>query len=374
MPRKVLGLAPVGQPHQVEVVTRALDQFLEPRPPRRLEGEEALARLRTLLRDDDVPPDPPEEALPHRILVMWRLARATSRLLGICAEDEALDAATEIQPSPWTEAAKPRLLPSQQAVLRRASAADIIALFGGGLPLLPPEEREIATRWCKAMAIMAADLGIERTEEGRDGLAGVLHPRTAAHSGVTETHVLAVEELLIDEAQKLIVECGERTAIDHFRNRYGFARKEAIGLIRLARADAMHVGGSSVEEDRALMIAQLKDLIARAKEEMNSDKELKALKQLAAIQGLTRTEPEDRAADFARVIEAIAIRQDRALEAPRTVTLKPAASVEDAAYTVLPTPEVDPATPYDEDDRNPANLQIPYDEDEEALAEYDKEN
>jgi hypothetical protein len=346
----------VGQPHQVEVSTQALDRFLEPRPPRRLEGEEALARLRAIM-SDNLPPAPEDEDLPHRILVMWRLARASARVLGICAEDESLDQATEIQPSPWHVSVRPRLSPAQQQVLRRSSAADMISLFHDGLPLLPPDDYETAKRWCSAMSLLARDLGIERTLEGQLGLQGVLHPKTCAWSGVTEEQVLAIEELLIDEAQKLIVESGERAAIEHFRTRYGFARKEAIGLIRLARADALAVGGSSVEEDRAIMVANLKDLIARAKEEMNSDKELKALKQLAAIQGLTRTEPEDRASDFMKVIAAVAQRQDRALEAPRRPLQLPAhistAEPALAEYTV-----VEPKDDYDED----------------ALAEYDMEN
>lgn len=343
----------MAQSHQIEVVTAALDQFLEPRPPRKLEGEEALARLRAVLRDD-TPPAPADEDLPHRILVMWRLARCAARVLGICAEDEHLDAATEITPSPWHDSVRPRLSPAQQVVLRRSSAADMIALFSEGLPLLPPDLDEHARRWCGAMSLLARDLGIERTPEGLAGLKGLLHPKTCQFAGVTEQQILSLEELLIDEAQKLIIECGERAAIDHFRNRYGFARKEAVGLIRLARADALAMGGSSVEEDRAIMVANLKDLIGRAKEEMNSDKELKALKQLAAIQGLTRTEPEDRAADFMKVIAAVAQRQDSALEAPKKLKQLPAPAPRLAEYTVVEPEE--------------------YDEDAEALAEFDKEN
>ena len=343
----------MAQPHQIEVVTQALDRFLEPRPPRKLEGEEGLARLRAIMRDD-VPPAPSEENTPHRILVLWRLARASALLLGICAEDEHLDAATEITPSPWHVRVRPRLAPAQQAVLRRSSAAEMIALFGEGLPLLPPDDPGEARRWCSAMSLLARDLGIERTREGQLGLQGLLHPKTCQFAGVTEEQILSIEELLIDEAQKLIIECGERAAIEHFRNRYGFARKESVGLIRLARADALAMGGSSVEEDRAIMVANLKDLIGRAKEEMNSDKELKALKQLAAIQGLTRTEPEDRAADFMKVIAAVAQRQDTALTAPKPMKQLAAPAPRLAEYIVVAPEE--------------------YDEDAEALAEFDKEN
>src|SRR5690349_115869 len=228
----------MAQQHQVEVVTQALDRFLEPRPPRKLEGEEGLARLRAIFAKD-CPPAPSDENLPHRILVFWRLARAVCMVAGICAEDEPLDGATEIHPNPWTVGLRLRLAPSQVVLLRRSSTADLIGIFADrneekvGLPLLPPDDYDTAKRWVAAMSLLARDLGIERTIEGQQGLQGVLHPKTCAWSNVTPEQILAVEELLIDEAQKLIVESGERAAVEHFRSRYGFARKEAIGLMRL---------------------------------------------------------------------------------------------------------------------------------------------
>lgn len=335
----------MSQHHKVEVKTEALDAFLELRPPRRLEGEELLASLRRLLRDG-TPPMPPEEFYPQRIMVMWRLTRTLARVLSICAEDEPLDSATEMEQSPWHHPTKPSLSAGQQELVRRASKHEIAALCKDGLSLLPPDDLDACKRWCGVMQVIATDLGIERTLEGREGLLGLLHPATAQYAGVTDRQVLAMEELMIDEAGALIVDVGERATTGHFREKYGFSRKEALGLVRLARADALRAAGSSVDEDRALMIANLKDLVARAKEEMNQERELKALKQLAAIQGLTRTEPENLGNDFLRVIAAVATRQDKLIEGQAPKVLEAVAKV----------------TPQE------------YDEDEDALETYDLEN
>jgi len=338
----------MSQQHKVEVTMKALEAFLEPRPPRKLEGQEAIARLREAFRDEELPM-PLEEDAPHRILVMWRICRVLARLTGLCAEDESLDNATELAESPWTEQFKPMLSPSQQDVMRRSQASTVLVEIGPGISLLPPTDREHAKRWCAAVSEIARDLNITGTERGLRGMRGLLHHQTAMHAGVTPKQVLAMEDLLVDEAQDVIVDCGERAAIKHIRDEYGFGRNEAIGLIRLARADALATGGSSVEEDRAIMVAQLKDLVGRAKEEMNIDKELKALKQLAAIQGLTRTDPENLAKDFMQVIAQVAGRQDAALEAPRALEPR---TVDAVAF------------------EHP----VEYDEDAEALEAFDKEN
>ena len=302
------------------------------RPLRILPADEAARRVEELLRPEDQSPEIGDDStLPHRIMVMWRLVRVAARVTGLCAEDETLDQATEIEPDPWTHPIAPPLTPSQQALLRRGAAGALLNCVAKGMSLLPPDDPQEAVNWCQAMTLIAMELNMLTTQDGRIGFNGLLHPKTCQYSGVTIEHILALEELLVDEAQKLIIENGERPAIEHFRVQYSFTRKEAVALIRLARADALTMSGNSVDEDRALMIAQLKDLVARAKEEVNSDRELKALKELAKIQGLTRTAPEDIQRDFMAVIAAVADRQDRrALESPKT---RLPATIE-AEYTV----------------------------------------
>ena len=127
---------------------------------------------------------------------------------------------------------------------------------------------------------------------------------------VSAKAVYRLEELLVDQAQRVLFRHGERGVMDHFRERYGLSRRECLGLVRLARADAVQYGRSSVEDDRSLMVAQLKDYVDRARDASNLDGEMKGLRELARVQGLTRTEPEDKMSEFLGVVRRVSGRQD----------------------------------------------------------------
>lgn len=344
----------MAQRHQVDVATPALDRFLSEPAARQLLGDE----LGRVLSEAFLPPGyeaqyPRQEDLRWRVLVCWRLARGIALVLGLCAEDEPLERAADAEDyaeSPWTFPTAPRLSPSQQQLVRLGEATDMHRLAAGGVTLLPPADPALARAWCPVAAVLAEELGVAASEGGAAGLRGLLDPRTCGHAGVTPKMVVGLEELLVDEAARAILECGERATVEHLRGRYGLARREAAALVRLARADAMRGGSSSVEEDRALMVLMLKDLAARTKEEMNTDKELRVLKELARVQGLTRSEPEDLGRLFAGVIAGVAERQDRRLlESQRRI-------VDADAVDVTPEPAVDSG-----------------DEDPAALAEFDRE-
>lgn len=298
-----------------DLQTLELDTFLEPRAPRRLQGPELLQALRELL---NTAPDnvPIPENHPHRVLACWRIARAMARVVGICAEDETLDGTTSnIEPDPWFIGLKPALTPSQQNLLRKSTAGVLLNVYSRGMvPLLPVANNLSKTeRWFEVACVLASDLGIEKTEHGERGMQGMHSPKTCQYAGVTPKQVLTLEELLVDEAQRLIIRVGERPAVEQFRKRYGFSRSEALALMRLARAEALRMDGSSVEENRAIMVSQLKDFTSRAKQSLNQRDELAALKELGRVQGLTRTEPEDDAKTFFDTIARVAHRQDAKL-------------------------------------------------------------
>lgn len=85
------------------------------------------------------------------------------------------------------------------------------------------------------------------------------------------------------------------------------------------------------------------------------DGEMKAAKQLAMIQGLTRTEPENQAAEFFDVVKRVATRQDAERLDERTLKLLDGQRAEEVEAITIEPAEADP-------------------DDAEALAEFDKEN
>ena len=350
----------MSAPHQPEADAPQLEAFLRGAALRRLQGVERRQALRDLfaearaVRADDFDP----ETKPHRIMVMWRIARTTAITKGLCAEDETLDAATDCDPNPWTEPFRPISAIAASSPLRRARQSHLLRLHseGKGLPLLPPRGDATALeRWCSAASIVAADLGVERSREGLLGLQGLLDPHQCARCDVRSGEVLAFEEMVLIEALDLLLDHGERATIKHYREKFSFSHKEATALVRVVKTQALERSAASIEEKRALMEMRLENYLARCKETMDMDGELKASKQLAMIQGLTRTEPENMAAEFWQVVKQVAQRQDQERLDPATLKLLDGQRVEEVEAIVIEPTEADP-------------------DDAEALAEYDREN
>ena len=351
----------MSQPHQPEPESPRLDAFLRAERWERVRpGREMREWIKAVFAAGRIEPSQTliEENLPHRIMAMWRIVRATAVIKGITSEDETLDSSTEQSPSPWTSPFHPIDTPMRGAALRRQRATKLLTYHaaGAGLPLLPPrDDDEALRRWCYASSLIAADLGIETTPTGRLGLQGLLTPILAAQCDVTDGHVIAFEELIVSAAMTLMLDHGERATISHFREEYGFTRKECIGVIRVAKSTAMEHSAASIEEKRAVAEMRLESIISRAKETLDTGTEMSALKELGKIQGLTRTEPENQAMEFAAVVRRVSKRQDAEILGEDEMKLLDRGRAEEAHPVVL-EPE-----PVDHDDAV-------------ATAEYDKEN
>jgi len=330
------------------IQTNGLDLFLEGERVRRYTPAESLERLKDAFR----PPFPDEQDYPSLVIALWRWTRVVAQTFGRVTDDETLESALEdATPDPWVQELKPIPSPIQRALLRLDSTEILFkAAHMEGLPLLPPgyDENRLAL-WCEAFESVAHDIRLVKAPNGPRTLLFLTNPRSAAQVGITAENILSFEELIIDEAQAAMVRHGERSTMNHFREKYGFSRREALSLVRLARADALIYGKSSIEEDRALMVAQLKDYLSRSQDSMNMADEMRALKELARVQGLTRSEPEDRAQEFLGVIKRVAGRQDAAMLSPH-VAEQFDVDEEDLDLGSLP-PDLQEQAIFDKEDR-----------------------
>jgi len=302
-----------------EIESRALDAFLAPGADdeRLLAPDESAERFRTYFAPPEALLDDPE-LHPRRVVLLWRWARAFCHSVGVLEEDETLEEALETLDDPWYGGVRPRPTPRERALLRLDGTSALYRACSepGGLPILPPgDDRD--GRWVDAFAAVSSDLRLRSAgPRAAEALRPLLDARYAAKVGVTVEQILSLEELAVDEAQRIVLRSGERAAVDHFRERYGLSRREGLGLVRLARADVVLYGRTSIEEDRALMVAQLRDLLDRVRRTMNTAEETRILKELARVQGLTRLEPEDAGSEFLGIVRTVAARQDALPLAP----------------------------------------------------------
>lgn len=293
---------------QPRVSTEAVDAFLREQLERPLLAGDLLRILRGIAAPSEHDP----ALVPYIRLLVWRWCRAAGQAVGRVGEDESLEQAlADSDPCPWTVRLYARPTPTQRALLRQGATSSMYGAVGGeGIALLPPTNGSAAARWCEAFSVVATDLVFKRAPRGPDCLRYLEDPSLAQHIELSEETILAVEEVMVDQAQRVLLRHGHHAVVDHFTERYGLTRREGMSLVLLAKADARLQGKSSVEDDRALMIAQLQGLVDRARESMHTGDELRALRELARVQGLTRTEPEDRGAEFLGVVRRVAGKQD----------------------------------------------------------------
>ncbi|MFG0317742.1 MAG: hypothetical protein ACF8XB_10750 [Planctomycetota bacterium JB042] len=294
----------------------------------------------------------PADLHPFRLRVAWRVSREIARMKTIVALDETLERATAERPDgkdPWLEHCGLRYTDGDAKkssaawrVLRLHSPGTKAAPHGRGLGLLPPPvpeefvedgkvvesydprskaDDEALHRWLEALDIVVRLLGIERgsTENPQQGFLGlryVLDPETVRASWPTRWEVMAFEFHLIEEVLEELTAHGVQAARRKLRDKYWLVDREVSGLVALARSAAAGRVQADLEELRALMVLRLEDLAERARDSLDTRVELNALKQLAIVQGLSKTEPEDAVRDFVDVVAKVSRADKRAVSAP----------------------------------------------------------
>lgn len=232
---------------------------------------------------------------PFRVRAAWRISREVAGHCGLLARDQPfMDLAERfhepltapLAPSDWPDAAIP-LHPGElkngqrEAFTQRASAVS------------------------KALGIVAGS--IEDRQHGRIGLEGMLSPRTLRRAWPSVGSILAFEQYMVTEALELLVDNTVIAFRKHLWRYYGLADREMDVVLSLARQEAVILTEASLDERRALMEIRLDSIICS--EETGNKSRLSAMKQLASIQGLGRSEPEnasrlfiDVVADFSRQV------------------------------------------------------------------------
>jgi len=84
---------------------------------------------------------------------------------------------------------------------------------------------------------------------------------------------------------------------------YGFSLEEVLFLLAYAPMRVSQSIESDIEQDRAMMIVRLEDIIARAREVGNLKAEMNAVKEMSQIQGLTQHDQNVGLGEMIKVVE-----------------------------------------------------------------------
>jgi hypothetical protein len=293
-----------------------------------------------------------DSTLPFRVRVGWRIVREMARLKNLVDENEMLAGGLPWAPCPWTNPtsfffpADPSDMKDQKRYM--SSMWDVVQLVTRspkdpgaypGLPLLPPfppfgsladpddpneevlpekpyqpiEDQGLMS-WIKAAKRISEHYSMEfstddrgRPElylEGRLGLSGILDPVTCRRAFPSRQQIEAFEDMIVSEVITKLQE-GREAAQAHLRKEYGLHPREIKGVMAMALTELRGRCDIDIEEKRSLMEHRLERVAERAGDALDLNSELKALKVLTVVQGLTRTEPEDMGREMVEAMQRV---------------------------------------------------------------------
>lgn len=141
---------------------------------------------------------------------------------------------------------------------------------------------------------------------GYYGFKGITHPRDVIEYWPKRAELLFFEESLLEQLKVLILRQSKRKTRDQMRELLGLQVKEAGALISLAISEAQRHDNEDLETKRFIAEGWLTDYIDRARECGDLNSEMKGLKELAKVQGLTRVEPENQMDIMVQAIATVA--------------------------------------------------------------------
>lgn len=262
-----------------------------------------------------------EDLLPARAFAAWRFVREFLRVQSVLRPDDSLTESVPFDPACdyWTVLRPyvPRGLAPHPAL--RAALEQAAALDPPGLPILPPppppeqigEDGEPLAGYrpgtdARLLAYMDAFEAITRylhlDTSSPLGLRGLASPSLFRLLFPSRAQILATEEYLVGQALDLLVLRGVNDARRQLLETYSLEAHEVLGLIKMANQEATRRTEASLEENKAIMVLRLEEIIRQS---FDPRAKMAALKQLAIVHGFGRMEPEDAAHEFAAVVRRV---------------------------------------------------------------------
>ena len=251
-----------------------------------------------------------DDLVTQRTCVMWRILRAWAVLFDLCGPDLLLGELLRRQ-DPFEPLQVPSIgegelrvaSPRRRRVLRELQETPISLL----LPANTPADDPRRALYCDLLVETAQGLGIpggapESPRLGRYGLRFLAEPAFVVEALPTPHHLVAWEDLILDQTMTQIAERGAYEAAKRLTAQFGIGQREARVLIAAGRARAQHITEAPEEQNRAIAQMRLEAIFSRARE-VDPRVALQSVKQMALIQGLTKAAPDTD--EFREEVEAM---------------------------------------------------------------------
>jgi len=283
-----------------------------------------------------------EDTIGERSLLAWRLTRELARHMGILKGGESLTEAlkpsienldpwtiprppSDEHPSPGSEFVKeivsngaPAVISDLAAFREKVPQEDWVVHEGTpypGVPILPPlshsRESGLFALWTKCVDRLASSMALSSGTTEQPDLAEHALPQLLLkthEAWPSRSQIVSMEEIVTLETVGLMAEKSQWTVMRILGQKFGLMRHEQKAVVEMARLATLSMSNYDVEEARGMMVLRLERYIERCQESMDLRAELAAMKQLAIVQGLARSESGDLLGDFTKVVTNVAAR------------------------------------------------------------------
>ena len=282
------------------------------------------------------------ESLPYRIRCAWRLTRALAEIRGGDPTDPLLEIMKPMNEcvDPWKDPMPDVEFSLADTRGRKACTEQVMNLLSmsfertdPGIAYVPPEGTRMLKVWVEILEILAMDLGIERgsalePDLGRLGLLPLVNPDTARAAWPDWRYLVMWEASLTEQTLEKLTQGAKNskglyTSVrkEFLQHEHGLTVRETNTIMKLAYRLARLHADMDTEDVRAVSVLRLEATLDRARTALDLRSEISTLKQLAIVQGINRTEPQDEVGEFVDIVRKLD-RKDKVL---KTIDVTPVA-------------------------------------------------
>jgi len=260
-----------------------------------------------------------------RLPVAWRVLRVQAALRGILTEPrQLLRDVTNNTPSPWFEPFHFYGAMGSDQMVNSICTEQQLPLLppdipaghrGDAIQTYNPDDDRALDAYVRMTEHITRRLGIARTREGRNGLAGLTNPRLIRAAMPHPIAIMEFEAGLVERTLETLIELGESEARAELRQEYDLTAPEVQSVTAMCRRFARDASGIDDYMDLLAMDAMRLDRIAQKQQKQEDYRGAvqtirdKARLVLQARQG-TKTGDDD---DFGSIVDAEVAREQKKL-------------------------------------------------------------
>lgn len=235
----------------------------------------------------------PHETHHYRVIMAWRMTRALARHQGRLSYDDRLSTAFDTDQS-WDVpmAALVPTVSTKDTPPPETWSTNHLLSRDGGLALAPTvTENGHVARFASMAARIASEMWLERGSKmqpklGEYGLCGLLDPSTIVQFWPSRHALFAWEAQLMKVVRLMIIQQTRPRIEQYLQDLLDLTEEEASGLFLLGTAMIRDAHNLDKDTNRAVIEAQLEEVIYEATACGDTTNRLRGIKMLADVQGV----------------------------------------------------------------------------------------